>query len=171
MAENAYLTRLKQLRDKKVEDNEKKVQPFLSRPMTRQAPGPGMGPGPNQPQAPEEQGPDMNSLFGRNLESFKGEDKRFGQFFDEYRQMAEGLKEEVNNGFMPLPIAQQRLNSYLKDSAGFFSRNKAGPMDNPKVAEMMEGMLAQSMQGQLPEQQAQQQQAAPAQAMTPQEGM
>lgn len=173
MAENAYLNRLKQLRDKKVEDNERRIQPLLSRPLSRQAPGPGMGPGPNQPAPQEEQGPDMTSLFGKNIEAFQGQDKRFGEFMKEYGDLANGLKQEVEQGFMPMPIAQQRLQSYLQDSAGFFQRNKAGPMDNPEVAAKVEGMLSQAMQGQLPEQQAAQAEAnpAPAQAMTPQGGM
>lgn len=171
MAENAYLSRLKQLSDKKVTDNERKVQPLLSRPLSRNAPGPGMGPGPNQPQAQEEQGPDMNSLFGKNIESFQNQDKRFQSFMKEYGDLANGLRQEVDQGFMPMPIAQQRLKSYLQDSAGFFQRNKAGPMDNPEIAAKIEGMLGQAMQGQLPEQQAAAQEQVPAQAMTPQGGM
>lgn len=171
MSENAYLSRLKQLSDKKVVDNERRVQPMLSRPLSKQAPGPAMGPGPNQPVEQEEQGPDMTSMFGKNIEAFQGEDKRFGAFMKEYGDLANGLKQEVESGFMPMPIAKQRLESYLRDSAGFFQRNKAGPMDNPKVAEMMEGMLAQASQGQLPEQQAREaaQNPGPAQAMTPQD--
>ena len=172
MSENAYLSRLKQLSDKKVVDNERRVQPMLSRPLSRQAPGPGMGPGPNQPQEQEEQGPDMNSLFGKNIESFQNEDKRFGDFMKEYGDLANGLRQEVDQGFMPMPIAKQRLESYLQDSAGFFQRNKAGPMDNPQIAQMMEGMLAQASQGELPEQQARAaaQNPGPAQALTPQGG-
>lgn len=169
MAENAYLLRLKQLSDKKVEDNERRVQPMLSRPLSRHAPGPGMGPGPAQPQEQEEQGPDMNSMFGKNIESFQNEDKRFGEFMKEYSSLAEGLRQEVEQGWMPMPIAQQRLQSYLQDSAGFFQRNKAGPMDNPQVAAKIEGLLGQAMQGQLPEQQARQ--GEPAQATMPQEVM
>lgn len=153
MAENAYLLRLKQLRDQKVEAEERRAAPVLGRPMTRQAPGPAMVP--NQPTAEEEEQPDMESMFGKNLQSFEGEDKRFGQFMQEYAQLAEGLKQEVDNGFMPMPIAQQRLQSYLQDSAGYFQKNAAGPMDNPEISAMMEGMLGQAMQGQLPEQQAQ----------------
>lgn len=169
MAENAYLSRLNQLRDKKIQSNEMKIAPMMSRPLSRQAPGPGMGPGPAQPQQEEEQGPDMGTLFARNIESFRNEDKRFGQFMEEYTKMAEGLRAEVDQGYMPMPIAQQRLEAYLNDSSGFFSRNAAGPMDNPEVAAKMEGMLGQAMQGQLPEQQTAQ--PAPAQAMTPQGGM
>lgn len=173
MAENAYLSRLKQLSDKKVEDNERRVQPMISRPLSRQAPGPGVGPGPNQPVQEEEQGPDMTSLFGKNIEAFQNEDKRFGDFMKEYGDLANGLKQEVEQGFMPMPIAQQRLQSYLQDSAGFFQRNKAGPMDNPEISAKVEGLLSQAMGGELPEQQAAQAAAnpGPAQAMTPQGGM
>lgn len=173
MSENAYLSRLKQLSDKKVVDNERRVQPLMSRPLSKNAPGPGMGPGPSQPQAEEEQGPDMTSLFGKNIESFQNQDKRFGEFMKEYGDLANGLKQEVEQGFMPMPIAKQRLESYLADSAGFFQRNKAGPMDNPEIAAKMEGLLSQAMGGELPEQQAAQAAAnpGPAQAMTPQGGM
>lgn len=163
MAENAYLSRLKQLRDQKVESNEKKVQPMLNRPLTRNAPTPGMGPGPAQPQ--EEQGPDMSSMFGKNIESFSNEDKRFGEFFQEYTKLAEGLRQEVQEGFMPMPIAQQRLQSYINDSAGYFSKNKASAMDNPQVAAMVEGLMAQGMQ-----QEQGGQEAPPAQATMPQQG-
>lgn len=169
MSENAYLSRLKQLSDKKVEDNTRRVQPMISRPLSRQAPGPAMGPGPAQPQEQQEQGPDMESMFGKNLQSFQGEDARFGEFMQEYSNLAEGLRQEVEQGWMPRPIAEQRLKSYLQDSAGFFQRNAPGPMDNPQVKEKVEGLLSQAMQGQLPEQQARQGQ--PAQATMPQEGM
>lgn len=171
MTQNAYLSRLTQLRDRKVEDNTRKVQPLMSRPMSRQAPGPAMGPGPNQPaEQPEEKGPDMGSMFGRNVEAFGKEDLRFDKFMKEYGELANGLRQEVESGYMPMPIAQQRLQSYLQDSAGFFQRNKAGPMDNPEIAAKMEGMFEQAMGGQLPEQQAAAaNQPGPAQAMTPQE--
>ncbi|MGL5013515.1 MAG: hypothetical protein ACRC6V_04370 [Bacteroidales bacterium] len=173
MAENAYLSRLNQLRDKKIESNERKIGPLMTRPLSSQAPGPGMGPGPAQPQQEEEQGPDMTTQFARNIEAFRGEDKRFGQFMEEYTKMAEGLRAEVEQGYMPMPIAKQRLESYLNDSSGFFTRNAPGPMDNPAVAEKMEGLLMQASQGELPEQQAAQAEAnpGPAQAMTPQGGM
>ncbi|MGL5013098.1 MAG: hypothetical protein ACRC6V_02250 [Bacteroidales bacterium] len=170
MTQNAYLSRLNQLRDKRVEENVRKVQPMVRRPLSKQAPGPGVGPGPARPEEKEEQGPDMGSMFGRNIESFGKEDLRFGKFMKEYGELANGLRQEVEQGYMPMPIAQQRLQSYLQDSAGFFQRNKAGPMDNPEVAEKMEGLLAQATQGQLPEQQAAAAaQPGPAQAMTPQE--
>lgn len=145
MSENAYLLRLKQLRDQKVEANEQRVAPILNRPLSRNAPGPAMDPRPGTP-AEEEVAPDMESMFGKNLESFQGQDKRFGKFMEEYANLAEGLKQEVDNGFMPMPIAKQRLESYLGDSANYFRKNQPGIMDNPEVAAMMEGALARKME-------------------------
>lgn len=146
MSENAYMLRLKQLQDQKVESNAQRVAPILGRPMSRNAPGPAMDPRQGVP-AEEEVAPDMESMFGKNMESFQGSDKRFGQFMQEYSSLAEGLKQEVDNGFMPMPIAQQRLKSYLSDSANYFRKNQATMMDNPEVAAMMEGALARKMEG------------------------
>lgn len=164
MADNAYLLRLKQLRDQKVADNEQRVG-LVKRPGSS-VPGMGpQGPGPQQPQQEQDEGPDMNSMFGRNIQSFSGQDKRFDEFFKQYTQMAEGLKEQVNQGYMPMPIAEQRLQQYLNDSMQYFSQNEATPMDNPEIAAKIEGLMGQAMQGQLPNQQP----APPAQAMAPQE--
>lgn len=168
--ENAYIKRLGQLREQKVQASEKKIQPLLSRPLSKQAPGPAQNPNPPRP---EEAQPDMTSMFGRNVEMFTGEDKRFGNFMQQYTEMANGLREQVKEGFMPEPIAKQRLEQYLGDSMKYFQDHKAGVMDNPQVAGAIEGLLAQSMEGQLPEQQvqaqAQAQEQVPAQAMTPQQ--
>lgn len=146
MSENAYLLRLKQLSDQKVESNEQRVAPILGRPLSRNAPGPS-NPMMQAPQQEEEAAPDMESMFGKNLESFQGQDKRFGKFMEEYASLAEGLKQEVDNGFMPMPLAKQRLESYLSDSANYFRKNQPGIMDNPEVSAMMEGALARQMEG------------------------
>lgn len=150
MAENAYLTRLNQLREQKIEANERRVAPILNRPMTRQAPGPVMGPGPQAPeeQGAEDQGPDMSTMFGRNLEQFMGQDNRFGEMFQEFTKLAEGLKEQVQQGYMPQPIAEQRLRAYIDDSRGYFTKNKPGLMDNPQFSQVVNGMLEKTMANQ-----------------------
>ena len=168
--ENAYVRRLEQLRNQKVEDNKRRVLPrAVQRDVPEQQGGPAMGPGNPGAAEEEEVMANMDNMFGMSVQKFEGEDSRFQEFMKQYTQMANGLRQQVDQGYMPMPIAQQRLEQYLNDSRGYFSQNAASPMDNPQVAQAIDGLMGQAMQGGLPEQQAANPPAQPAQAMVPQE--
>lgn len=168
--ENAYTKRLESLRENRIKDNVRRILPHVNPRQGREILEKVIGP---ITPPPVDEGPkvDETSMFSMNVNKFKEQDSRFGNFMDQYTKMAEGLRQEVQQGYMPMPIAQQRLKQFVEDSRNHFSQNAATPMDNPQVAQAIDGLMGQAMQGQLPEQQAQQQAQQPAQAMTPQGGM
>lgn len=137
---SAYLERLKQI---EAEEMERPVEsdPSLpiNRPMKNTTNGLAIG------GSPEEQEPDeeyKNSFFYQNFNNFMGNDEGFKGMFDEYTQLASGLKSQVDQGFMPLPIAEQKLRSYLEDSSNHYraeaSRNKDDPMNQENQQMMMQ---------------------------------
>lgn len=146
MATNAYLERLNQLDVKKaatVKEQADKILP-MNRPLNKNVPEIGSGI-PTKLEKPKEQTPNFDNMFGYNFNQFQEQDSRFGDFMKEYTKLAEGLQQEVKNGFMPAPIAEQRLRTYLEDSRQYFNSNEAKPMDNPKVRGTIEGLLATAM--------------------------
>lgn len=165
MSTNAYLERLNQLKEERVQSVAQKAAP-LGLPSQR----PGM---PTQtpekqmlgvpPKQEEEQQPD--SQFMRNLENFKGQDARFGDMMSEYTNLAMGLREQVNAGYMPMKIAEQKLQQFLGDSSKHFTDNAPKATDNPEVRGMLEGLMQQQMGG-VPEGSPAPQEGAP---MPPQE--
>lgn len=150
MATNAYLERLNQLDVKKaatVKEQADKILP-MNRPLNKNTPPMGSGV-PVKMEQPQEEGPNFNNMFGYNFNKFKEEDSRFEEFMQEYTKLAEGMKHEVASGFMPAPIAAQRLQSYLQDSKSYFDKNQPTLMDNPQAKSAIQGMLAgQIQQGQ-----------------------
>lgn len=103
------------------------------------------------PQEPEPQEDPMEKAmqtqFGMNLQNFSKQDARFQDMMGEYQKLAMGLKQQVDSGYMPLPIAQQKLKEFLSDSGHYFNTHEAGPMDNPENKAMLEGILSQAMGG------------------------
>lgn len=145
---NAYLERLQQLQGEKQQAEANRFSPYLNRPMTQQ-PQPQSGPRPME--KPEEEKPeeaDMNSMFGMNFQEFSNGDKRFQEMMQEYSQLAMGLGEQVRSGFMPEAIAKKRLESYVKDTMGYFQKNEPGILDNPQMNAVMEQMFNEQMQNQ-----------------------
>lgn len=141
MANSAYLDRLTQLHDNKMESQAKAFGLPINRPLSQSAPGMSGNPMPQEPQEPM---PDMNNVFGKTFEQLGGEDARFGTAMDDFKKLALGLREQVNAGYMPEPIARQKIQQYVNDSANWFNKNPATPMDNPEVQQMIEG-LAKNM--------------------------
>ena len=101
---------------------------------------------PQEPEAdPMEQA--MSSQFGKNLEGFSSQDSRFQEMMQEYIKLANGLREQVSSGYMPQPVAEQKLKDFIADSGKHFKANAAGPMDNPQIKGAIEGIMSQAMQG------------------------
>lgn len=148
MAANAYLDRLSQLEGQKAEKLSRGLP--LNRPMTEQpmnAQPAGMAGNPKPKQHDETAGFDMDSMFGRSLESYKGQDKRFGQMTEDYTQLVSGLKQQVDAGMMPEVIAKQKMQQFLSDGRKHFSTNKASPMDNPQVEAALDAMFGGAQAG------------------------
>lgn len=166
MGNSAYLNRMSELQQKKFERVEQQFGLPLNKPMNGKPMGMAGSPKPEQPQ--EEQ-PDMNNMFGMTFQQMQGEDKRFDSMFGELHKLANGLRQEVESGFMPEPIARKRIEQYVQDSSKWFSQNQAGLMDNPQFAGAIEGVLKnayEQSQGNI--QPLDQEQGAP---MPPQGGM
>ncbi|MGL5015595.1 MAG: hypothetical protein ACRC6V_15115 [Bacteroidales bacterium] len=138
MATSAYLERMTQLTQNKMDSAAKQFGLPLNRPMNKTPTGMAGQP---MPQEEEEQGPDMNSFFGKTFQDMEGSDKRFGTMFQDLGKLASGLRQEVEAGFMPESIAKQRLQQYVQDSQKWFGQNQAGLMDNPQFSSAVEGML------------------------------
>ncbi|MGL5016414.1 MAG: hypothetical protein ACRC6V_19370, partial [Bacteroidales bacterium] len=100
MATSAYLERMTQLTQNKMDSAAKQFGLPLNRPMNKQASGMAGDP---MPQEEEEKGPDMDSFFGKTFQDLEGTDSRFGQMFKDLGQLANGLRQEVQAGFMPEP--------------------------------------------------------------------
>lgn len=138
MATSAYLERMTQLTQNKMDSAAKQFGLPLNRPMNKTPAGMAGQP---MPQQEEEQGPDMNSFFGKTFQQLEGEDKRFGTMFQDLGKLASGLRQEVEAGFMPEPIAKQRLQQYVADSQKWFSQNQPTLMDNPQFDSAINGLL------------------------------
>lgn len=138
MATSAYLERMTQLTQNKMDSTAKQFGLPLNRPMNKTPAGMAGQP---MPQEEEEQGPDLNTFFGKTFQQMEGEDTRFGQMFQDLGKLANGLRQEIDAGFMPEAIAKQRLQQYVSDSKNWFSQNQPGLMDNPQFASAIEGML------------------------------
>lgn len=114
--ETFYERRLRELQGKKEE--KMNSNPLLQRPkntikdtvMAKQL-------DPQQPQVDDENplSEYKDTHFYKNVERFKNEDPKFGSIMESYTQLAMALKDQVDSGFMPLPIAQQRLSQFLTD--------------------------------------------------------
>ena len=139
MATSAYLERMTQLTQNKMDSTAKQFGLPLNRPMNKTPAGMAGQPMPQQQEEPE--GPNMDTFFGKTFQQMEGEDKRFGQMFQDLGKLANGLRQEVEAGFIPEPIAKQRLQQYVQDSQKWFSQNQAGLMDNPQFAGAIEGLL------------------------------
>lgn len=139
MATSAYLERMTQLTQNKMDSAAKQFGLPLNRPMNKTPAG--MAGQPMPEEQPEEEGPDMNSFFGKTFQDMEGSDKRFGQMFQDLGKLASGLRQEVDAGFMPESIAKQRLQQYVADSQKWFSQNQPTLMDNPQFDSAINGLL------------------------------
>ena len=143
MATNAYLDRLNQLEGQKAKQLAAKGLP-LNRPQQEQpmsSQPAGMAGNPKPRKEDPNAGFDMDSMFGRSLENYKSQDKRFSQMTDDYTALVSGLKQQVDAGMMPEVIAKQKMQQYLSDGRKYFSSNKASPLDNPQVEAALDAMF------------------------------
>lgn len=137
MATNAYLERLSELKQKKAESNSARLGIPIQRPLNKQQPGMAGNPLPES----SEETVQPESFFTKGFNKEMETDTRFQGFMQEYTDMALGLRDQVQQGFMPEVIAKQRLQQYVQDSASWFSKNKAGAMDHPEMQNLVNGML------------------------------
>lgn len=146
MPSNPYLERLSQLKKDKAESFAARTGLPLNKPLNRSAPELAGGEPaalPMEPKMPtlDELGMDQSTMFARDINRYQQEDKRFGEFMQEYGEFAAGMAHAVKSGYMPEAIAKQRLQQYVNDSSNYFKNNKPTPLDNPKMNAAMEAMF------------------------------
>lgn len=175
MADNIYSQHMEKLDAKKAEKVQK-MFPDLSKPTPLNKGAIGGNLAPEAP--PAEAEPDMESAFGSVFQHYTGQDSRFGQMMDDYQGLIAGLREQVQMGFMPEVMAKKQIERFLEDGGNYFAKNKATPLDNPQIQQMMEGALTQgaaaeqaAMQGGEPQGQPQQMPPQGGQPMPPQGGV
>lgn len=173
MSESIYLQRMQELRRSKADVISKQTGLPLQKPMNGKPTGLAASPMSQQEEAQKEM-PNMDSFFGRTFQQMEGEDKRFGTMFEDLHKLANGLRAEVAQGFMPEPIARKKLEQYVQDSSKWFSQNQPGLMDNPQMSQAIEGVLKnayEKSQNNLEPVAPQGQQMPQEQPMPPQGGM
>lgn len=152
MATIPYIGRLGQLEEERAEKVARSIDNVIpiNRPQTKQDTGllPPQGAQPPVPEQPADEEPDMDSMWGRQITAFGEKDSRFTDFMEEYQNLAKSLGQQVRDGMMPRPIAEQRLNKYLQDSGSYFKKNQPTVMDNPQFAGAIEQALSGMTQAQ-----------------------
>lgn len=126
-AETFYERRLRELQGKKEE--RLNSNPLLQRPKTNTI-DTVMAKKMDPQQSPEDEENPLSEYkdthFYKNVERFKNEDPKFGSIMESYTQLAMALKDQVDNGFMPLPIAKQRLSQFLTDHRQGYKKPSEG---------------------------------------------
>lgn len=176
MATNAYLERMNQLQQERVRDNVQSFERATGLPIQRpQAPqqSPSGVPTGETPK-PQEDESYKDSQFYMNFNHFQQNDPRFSGVFDELTKLATGLRQQVQEGYMPPQIAQQRLRQFVADTSQQYTRNakkfEREDAEAEKQKQMMAlmGALGQTAQG---EQQPQGEQEVPPEGMSEQQAL
>lgn len=169
MATNAYLERMGELEAKRRQRADEFLQSSglpINRPQTNQPPS---GVPTGQSPKPEEDNSYKESTFYQNFDHFKQNDPYFGGVMDELTQLATGLREQVKQGYMPQPIAEQRLRQFVQDSAAHFQRNEKPLMEKAKQEQDQQQIMGiiNQFAGQQPQQEAPQ--GVPPEGVTPEQ--
>lgn len=173
MATSAYLERMNELNSQRVRNNARELEASgvpINRPKDRNVQSPSGVPTGQSPM-PQEQGEDesyKNSHFYNAFDSFKQNDPHFGGVIDELTKLATGLREQVNQGYMPPQIARQRLTQFVGDTMAHFQREEPRLQEEQKQNQMAQ--LLGAMSGQV-DQQKQAELSQQANAPTPPEGI
>lgn len=173
MATNAYLERMNQLQSERMNSSRKEISEAtgvpIHRPTQQQAPGSPSGvPTGEAPLPPGEDDSYKNSHFYNAFTHYSDNDPHFGGVMDELTKLATGLREQVNNGYMPPQIARQRLTQFVGDTMSHFERESPRLEEEQKQNQMAQMIGAMSNQV---TQQKQQAQSDIANAPTPAEGI
>lgn len=175
MATNAYLERMNQLQQERVRDNFQSFERSTGLPIQRpQAPqqSPSGVPTGETPK-PQEDEAYKDSQFYMNFQNFQQNDPRFGGVFDELTKLATGLRQQVQEGYMPPQIAQQRLRQFVADTSAHYQRNAKKFEKEDAEAEKQKQMMAlMGALGQTAGQgQQQEEQEVPPEGMSEQQAM
>lgn len=96
----------------------------------------------------------QKSHFGMMHDHYMQNDPHYGAVVDNLTQLSLALKDQVDNGFMPMSIAQDKIHQFIQDHREGYKKG-----NNQKVLQGQ--MAAGAMQQQLAQQNAQQQAPVP----------
>jgi len=133
--ETFYERRMKDLEVKKMQHTVAS-NPLLQRPINIKTTG--LADKPSQPTEEDPFKDVKDTPFFMNVERFKQEDPKFGSIMESYTNLAMGLKSEVDNGFMPLQIAEQRLHQFIQDHRKSYEKPSGqSQVDNGAMSQVM----------------------------------
>lgn len=172
MATNAYLERMNQLQNERMNSSRKDISESTGVPIHRPAQQTQGSPsGVPTGEAPLPAGEDdsyKNSHFYTAFSHYSDSDPHFSGVMDEMTKLATGLREQVNSGYMPPQIARQRLTQFVGDTMAHFERQAPRLEEEQKQNQMAQLLGAMSNQV---TQQKQQAQSDVANAPIPPEGI
>lgn len=122
---NPYTDRLDSLNSKRVTSNVRQISDMIGLPIRKpgqegQIVSPSGVPVGRAPinQEPQEDESYKNTAFYANFDYHRQNDPHFNNLSNEMTQMATGLRKQVEAGYMPQEIAQDRLQQFIHDSFG-----------------------------------------------------
>lgn len=171
MASNAYLDRLQENEQSRTQQNQQTLATATGLPISRPSTGDTSPSGvpTGKPPIPQDDESYKNTTFYQNFAHHQGQDPHFDGMVGELTKLATGLRQQVNNGYMPPIIAEKRIHQFVNDSVAHFER-KAGQFakenaeaDKQQRMQAIMGALSQASQQQAP------QQDMPAEGVSPEE--
>lgn len=172
MTTNAYLERMNQLNEERVNANKRTLEAStglpIQRPNNQQGSPSGVPTG--EIPKPEEDESYKQSPFYQNFDNFKQNDPHFGGVVDELTKLATGLREQVKQGFMPQQIAEDRLKQFVSDTSQHFTRKEPELKKQAEQEQMMK-MLGALSQGSQQQNQPQGEQEIPPEGLSQEQAM
>lgn len=140
MATNAYLDRMGELEAQRRQKQDDTLQSSglpINRPQKEQQTGVPSGTSPKT----EEDESYKNSTFYQNFDHFQQNDPYFGGVMKELTDLATGLREQVNQGYMPQQIAEQRLHQFVSDTSSHYQRNEKPLLEKAEKEKQQEAVM------------------------------
>lgn len=177
MGDNAYTNRLNENDVERTGRNQRQLLRAAGLPIQRPtSPGDVVSPSGvpvGQAPIPQQDESYKDSIFYQNFDYHRQNDPHFDSTVGELTKLATGLREQVNNGFMPPAIAEQRIHQFVTDTVhGMHVKEpqiKAQQARQTKDAQMMQmiGALQQGASQGAPDQSAPQE--VPPEGITPEQ--
>ncbi|UIW10585.1 hypothetical protein PQC38_gp109 [Aeromonas phage BUCT695] len=169
METNAYLERMNQLKSERIKNNKLSVETAglpIHKPNPENPSGIPVG---NSPK-PQEDESYKDSHFYMQFNHFKENDEHFGGVAEQLTQLATGLRKQVQAGYLPPQIAEQKIHQFVMDSQKEFIRREPQLKKEAEQKQML-GMLSQLTQNAQQQPQQQQSQQMPPEGISAKQAM
>lgn len=144
---NPYIDRMEQLDSKRTTANYRQLSEMVGLPINR--PGqqasvasPSGVPTGNTP-LPQEDDSYKQSTFWQNFDYHRQNDEHFDGFTEELTKLATGLRQQVQNGYMPQAIAEDNIRQFIGDTTQ--RRAVADPHIQRQKAQDAQGAILQQL--------------------------